>query len=280
MGIFDLFCQYRKVEKEWEMLEELRDSAIIRTEHAFKKISMFFEDSEDDVYRDIPQSKVLNLYEADPESNVYWIKSTEETYEDYDYLFQIAIRELRKRYPSLFEDPARIIIEVTVGSQFTEINKLLQDIKKVKSLFKSSEVYVVVKRDRTIHDATLRGGIVLKLENEVDLSQGEIFLDGVPSSDMANFVRKVISIYVENNPEITLSKLQYDLRHLHSGSKWNFVEDKERIKALKDNGKRVYYSFKEIGKLPNGEEYVVYKELLTRKHLPLIIEFAKANNIL
>lgn len=277
MGIFDLFCQYSKVEKEWEMLEELRDSAIIRTEHAFKKISMFFEDSEDDVYRDIPQSKVLNLYEADPESNVYWIKGADVSF---DHPFLKVMDDLKQRHPKLFEEPARIIIEVLVAGNFSKADQLLNDIKSAKSYFNSQEVYIVIKRDSSIMDSKLKGGVALKLENELDLSEGEIILDGVPSSDMANFVRKVISIYVKNNPEITLSKLQYDLRHLHSGSKWNFVEDKERIKALRDSGKRVYYSFKEIGKLPNGEEYVVYKELLTRKHLPLIIEFAKANNIL
>lgn len=277
MEIFELFNQYRDAEKEWEMLEELRDSAVIRTENAFKRISELFEDSQDDVYRAIPQSKVLSLYESDPESNVYWVKGANVSF---DHPLLTVMVDLKKRHPKLFEDPARIIIEVLVAGNFSKTDQLLNDIKSVKPLFKSSEVYMVVKRDRSIMDSMLKGGVALKLEYNSGTDKDEIILEGVSSNDMARFVRKVISLYVKSKPGITLSKLQYALHFLHRGSKWAFVESKEKIKALKDNGERVTYNLNEPGRLEDGTEYVVYSNLYKRKHLPLIIEFAKAHSIL
>lgn len=278
MKIFDLYYQYSDADKEWTMLEKLRDAAIMRTEQAFKRISEVFLDGAEDIYRDLTQSKILSLYESDPESNVYWVKGTSIDIVP-DHQFLIVVHDLKKRHPKLFVEPARIVIEVLVDSNYPQ-DHLLGDIRSAKSLFDSSEVYVVVKRDMNCQDKGIQGGVAIKLEYAPDKENDEMVLEGVSSNDMASFIRKVISVYVEHNPDITLSRLQYDLRRLHSGSKWEFVESKEKIQQLKDKGERVYYSFKEIGKLPNGEEYVVYKELLRRKHLPLIIEFAKEHNIL
>ena len=277
MEIFELYNQYRDAEKEWEMLEELRESAVVRTENAFKRISELFEDSQNDIYRTIPQSEVLKLYESDPESNVYWIKGADVSF---DHPFLKVMDDLKQRHPKLFEEPARIIIEVLVAGNFSKTDQLLNDIKSAKSYFNGQEVYVVVKRDSSIMDSKLKGGVALKLEYESDTDKDEIVLDGVSSNDMARFVRKVISLYVKSKPGISLSRLQYDLRFLHRGSKWAFVESKEKIKALKDNDERVLYTFAEAGVLDNGEEYVVYNQLLRRKHLPLIIEFAKTHSIL
>ena len=86
----------------------------------------------------------------------------------------------------------------------------------------------------------------------------ELTLNGVSSNDMANFIREIIAEFVRKRPGITLPELQRALSSIYDGYKFQFVEEKEKIKTLAGNGENLYYSLAYANKLDDGTEYVVY----------------------
>lgn len=278
MAIIDLFKNFQLAYSEINMLKNLSKSAQDRLDAAFKRILVLFKNSEEDVIREISYEDIVKLSKGDFGSCLFWVPGANEHRE---HPLDAVINYTAEQYPEMLSLPSVVIFLIYIAENFSNTDLLLQDINKVKHQYPDIEFHFIVKRDLKIIDNCLKGGFAIKYElTREDVSEKDFQLDGVSSNDMAGFVRKIIEIYVKRHPGITLTQLQKDLRELHEGSKWSFVEEKKKIQRLVENGKRVTYTLSEPGRLEDGTEYVVYGNLYRRTHLPLIIEFAKAHNIL
>lgn len=288
MSIFDLYLNYSESQKDASMLETLLEKAQSRVNEAFTNIYHCFNESSDDVWRDISQKEVLKYCELDPESEVFWIKGV---YEGADHPLTISLADLKGRQPDFFTVSDTIVIEVIVADNFNKIEQLKYDIKQGKDLFLSNNVHFVVKRDKNISDYCYKGGIAIQFEfgsNEIPREDDnscttpetdEVVLNGISSKDMVNFIREVVKEYIKQNPGITLSELQKAFAPIYNGRIYKFVEEKALIEELAKIGD-VYHSLAYSGKLDDGTEYVIYKELLSYRHLPKVIEFAKKHHLL
>ena len=288
MSIYDLYLKYNEGEKEISMLYSLLDKAQTRVDKAFTDIYHCFDDSSDDVWRDISQKDVLTFCESDSEPNVFWVKSV---YEGADHPLTLSLADLKERQPDLFTVSDTIVIEVIVADNFNKIEQLKDDIKQGKNLFSSNDVHFVVKRDKTISDSCFKGGFAFQFElgsieitsdddtSSSDQETDEVVLNGISSNDMVNFIREVVKQYIKQNPGITLSELQKAFAPIYNGRIYKFVEEKSLIEQLAKIGD-VYHSLAYSGKLDDGTDYVIYKELLSYRHLPKVIEFAKKHGII
>lgn len=287
MSIFDLYIKYNESEKEVSMLDSLMGKAQLRLDQAFSNIYNCFNESTDDLWRDISQNDILKFCERDPACDLYWVAATKNR----DYPILRAIQDLKNRIPHLFEEAGIIVIEILVAEDFANKEQLRGDLNHCKELFSASKVYFVVKRDCSVSDLYLKGGVAIHFEisnsaeSEDSISQNntseneEVELNGISSDDMVNFIREVVKEYKQRHPGINLGQLQRALSPIYNGRIFKFVEEKQKITKLAKVGD-VYHSLAYSDTLDDGTEYVIYKELLRYRHLRKTIEFAKRHGII
>ena len=292
------YSEYRQLHKDfttsYQETEALKSLLVIATErHDDWLRSIAHEFADNSGTSIIHSSGEQTIYDALKKHpvNIYRIPGVNK---NLDHPLFKALMHLEKNTPDILSQKCMIAITVSVQKDFDRIEELKHDVEEARKLFQSKmlDVRFNVNIDIEQEGELFIGGMLIQFypeENEplkdIDFQaviekRDELTLNGVSSNDMANFIREIIAEFVRKRPGITLPELQRALSSIYDGYKFQFVEEKEKIKTLAGNGENLYYSLAYANKLDDGTEYVVYNQLLRYKHLRKAIQFAMRNSII
>lgn len=104
-------------------------------------------------------------------------------------------------------------------------------------------------------------------------------LDGVNSSDMIEFIRKVIGKYISLHPDMSFDELQRNLSVIRNGTKNPIIEKLEIIKNIKEKRQRCHYSIKSENIFTSGDgiKFAIYGEwYYDNSSFGKVLKFAKS----